>query len=129
MQHLGFVLLQLDEAARHIADGRLGQLRLALLLLDNAAEIQMDRFISGQLGHERMRERIRSTAIDLGASQDPNLDPNLQDLLRWEPLSERKKKELDKFFDEKVRFLVRRYKTLDPGLGESLCFLHRYRNE
>jgi hypothetical protein len=45
LQTLISVVFQLDEAKRYIQDGRLQQLRVALLLLDNAAELQMDRRI------------------------------------------------------------------------------------
>jgi hypothetical protein len=37
------VLFQLDEARRYLEDGRLERLHLALLILDSAAEIQLDR--------------------------------------------------------------------------------------
>ena len=45
MRFLGYLLFQLDEARRYIEDGRPEHLRLAFLLLDNAAEIQMVRRI------------------------------------------------------------------------------------
>jgi hypothetical protein len=41
MQFYSYVLFQLDEARRHIEDGRPEHLRLSLLLLDNCAEMQM----------------------------------------------------------------------------------------
>ena len=43
MQRLTSILFQMDEALRHIGDGRIERLRLAMLLLDNAAELQIDR--------------------------------------------------------------------------------------
>lgn len=59
MQRLLFVLFQLDEARRYIEDGRLPHLRLALLLLDNTAEIQMDRRIQDNWQRDVLRERLR----------------------------------------------------------------------
>jgi hypothetical protein len=48
MKFLSYLLFQIDEARRYIEDGRLEHLTLALLLLDNAAEIQMDRRIKAE---------------------------------------------------------------------------------
>ena len=64
MQTLISVVFQLDEAKRYIQDGRLQQLRVALLLLDNAAEIQMDRRIQLDRQRDEPREKIRRQAIE-----------------------------------------------------------------
>jgi len=67
MQTLTYVLYQLDEAMRYIDGGRLEQLRLALVLLDNAAELQLDRRCRDERQSEDLRERIRTQAITMGA--------------------------------------------------------------
>lgn len=46
MQAFVFVLFQIDEACRYLLDRRLEQLRLALLLLDNAATEYASKFKS-----------------------------------------------------------------------------------
>ena len=126
MQFLNFVLLQLDEACRHIKDGRLAQLRIALLLLDNAAEIQMERCASDNLMHETMRERIRHTALQIPEGQRGE---HLQKLADWEPLTYRAKRSVYRNFDDKVKYLSERTKQLDTRLAGPLIYLHRYRNE
>jgi hypothetical protein len=126
MQHLLYVLFQLDEARRHILDGRLERLRLALLLLDNACEIQLDRQVQAELMSERMREKLRSHALQIPAAHRA---AHLSELATWEPLSTRQKKRLEKYFDEKVRYLAERWSKLDPRLVDPLRHLHGYRNE
>jgi hypothetical protein len=126
MRHLQLVLFQLDEARRYIEDGRIPQLRLALLLLDNAAEIQMDDYIRGELARDEFKEGLRAQVTELPASA---IDPILAALLSWKPLSRRERREVDRVFDEKVRFLTERSTKLDARLAAPLVYLHKYRNE
>lgn len=124
MQRLLYVLFQLDEARRYIEDGRLERLRLALLLLDNAAEIQMDRQIQTDLIHEEMRERLHKQVLQIAATERP---ANLNELAQWEPLTHSEKARIERFFDEKVKHLSERWSRLDSRLAEPLKYLHRYR--
>jgi hypothetical protein len=127
MKFLSYLLFQLDEARRYIEDGRLEHLRLAFLLLDNAAEIQMDHCIKHDLQHEEMRERLRNNIFSTPSQDD--LPPILQELVDWVPLSRSEKSKLDRLFDEKVDYMVGRGKHLHTGVAAPLKYLHRYRNE
>lgn len=127
MQHLTYVLYQVDEACRYIEDGRLEQLRLALLLLDNAAELQVERRVRDYLQSENMRERIRSQVLRIPRTADER--GTLGELRDWRPLTASQKRRLDRNFDQKLRFLSERHDTLDPRLAKPLSYLHRYRNE
>jgi hypothetical protein len=126
MQFLSYVLLQIDEACRQIQDGRLAQLRIALLLLDNSAEIQMHRCATEQLLHEEMRERIRNRALEIPEGQVPD---TLLDLVRWVPIDTKRKQAIHRYFDEKVQYLTERAGQLDARLAAPLSYLHKYRNE
>lgn len=126
MRRLQYILLQVDEARRFLSDGRLGHLRLALLLLDNAAELQLDREIQDRLMHEGLTERLRHTVLQIPRDR---VDGPLADLLHWEPLSKHDKRRLDRLFDEKVNQLADRWNELDRRLVGPLIYLHRYRNE
>ena len=126
MQRVVYVILQLDEAGRFIRDGRLEHLRVALLLLDNAAELQLDRKIQERLMHERFREKLRHTILQLPRDR---VSGTLSDLLAWQPLSKDDKRKLDRTFDEKVKQLADRWNELDRRLAGPLIYLHRYRNE
>jgi hypothetical protein len=126
MQFLCYVLLQIDEAFRLIQDGRLAQLRIALLLLDNAAEIQMKRFATDRLSYEETQERLKSEVLSI---PEDKRTPTLQDLVLWQPLSTKEKRAVRRYFDEKVRYLAERAKEQDSRLAAPLWYLHQYRNE
>jgi len=126
MQFLSYVLLQIDEACHHIQDGRLAQLRVALLLLDNSAEIQMDRCVTEHLMHEEMRERIRNRALEIPEGQLPD---TLLDLVTWIPIDTKRKQAIHRYFDEKVQYLTERTQQADVRLAAPLSYLHKYRNE
>jgi hypothetical protein len=126
MQTLTYVLYQIDEALRYIAGGRLEQLRLALLLLDNAAELQVDRRVREERGSEDLLERIRSQAIAVGAIPSA---PGLEELAAWEPLTAAAKKRIERLYDAKLEYLVSGKPALDQRVANVLSYLHRYRNE
>ena len=103
MQLLLFVLFQLDEARRYIEDGRLPHLRLALLLLDNAAEIQMDGRIQSNWKRDVIKERLRELSLEVPPE---HLTEYLRELTQWTPLTRSEKYKIEKFFDEKIAYLV-----------------------
>jgi hypothetical protein len=84
LQTLISIVFQLNEAKRCIQDGRLQQLPVALLLLDNAAEIQMDR------QRDEPREKIRGQAMRLEAEAKEqgitvpfSSSPEIEKLIEW----------------------------------------------
>lgn len=127
MQHLSYVLFQVDEACRYLEGGHLEQLRLALLLLDNAAELQVERRVRDYIQSENLRERIRSQVLRIPRAADER--GTLGELRDSRPLTASQKRRLDRNFDEKLRFLSERHNTLDSRLAKLLSYLHRYRNE
>lgn len=132
MQRLTYIVFQLDEALRYIDDGRIERLRLALLLLDNAAELQLDRRVRDHLAIEEVNERTREQTIlltGLVPESRAELPAILAEIVAWEPLTKAQKRAVDRYFDEKLRFLSERYKDLDPALARVISYLHRYRNE
>jgi hypothetical protein len=126
MQFLSYVLFQLDEACRYINDGRLAQLRVALLLLDNAAEIQLARCAEQHLMHETMRERIRALAVEIPKDKRGE---DLEEITVWQPLTYSEKRAIDRNYDDKIRYLSERVNQLDTRLTKPLSHLHKYRNE
>jgi hypothetical protein len=132
MQRLTYILFHLDEALRYIDDGRIERLRLALLLLDNAAELQLDGRVRDHMAIEEINERTREQTVlitELMPESRAELPGLLTEIVAWEPLTKAQKRALDRFFDEKLRFLSERYTTLDPSLAKIISYLHRYRNE
>lgn len=127
MQRLTYVLYQMDEARRYLEGGRLEQVRLALLLLDNAAELQIDQRVTDELTHENLREQIRERARTLGIPKGRSEE--LDELADWQPLTAKEKDRLSKFFPAKLDYLSKRHHVLDPGIAAVLGYVHNYRNE
>ena len=72
----------MDEARRYLEGGHPEQLRLALLILDNAAELQLDRRTEHELTSERLNERIRERALGIQSDERPE---SLRELTEWQP--------------------------------------------
>lgn len=127
MQFYSYVFFQLDQARAYIKDGRPEPLRLALLLLDNCAEMQMAEHIRNEMAHEWTRERIQRSYRGVVPEDDPS--PIVQEVYAFQPLTAKQKQRIDRFFDDKLRYMVDRSKSLTKALADSLQHLHRYRNE
>ena len=123
MQTLQFVLLQMDEAARHARDGRLPQLRIALLLLDNAVEVLLHRWAEGELIHDAMTRRLHENAKRWMA---PDSFLEAFDISGLLPPNDEHK--VLRFFDRLLSYAVRK-KVIEPEIADALSHLHRYRNE
>ena len=126
MKGLSGILFQVDEACRFVEDGRQEPLRVALLLLDNAVELQMDRAIRAELSDADFREKLRTSALEIPDAERP---PDLQWLIDWRPLTRKQKALIDRNFNEKVDFLASLPGKLDPAIRAPLKHLHEYRNQ
>jgi len=84
------------------------------------AEVQLDARARQELGHEELREAIRSSALRIPEAERPD---HLRKLTAWKPLSKAQKRELERYFD------AERHDILDTRLARVLSYLHRYRNE
>lgn len=126
MEFLNTVLLQIDEGCRHVADGRLAQLRLALLLLDNVAEIQMQRCATDHIWRELSQEKMKNFALQIPVDRQSEY---WKELVEWQPLTYNDKLNISRNFDDKAKYLSGRVSVLDSRLVGPLIYLHRYRNE
>jgi hypothetical protein len=126
MKRLSTILFQLEEACRLIDDGREDHLRLALLLLDNAAELQMDWAVRHEMLWAESRERMRQMALEVPAQERP---PSLQELVEWQPLAKSQRAAIDRYFNEKVDYLSKLPEKFSPALAAPLKYLHKYRNQ
>lgn len=130
MDRLEQLVVHIEEALRLARAQDVARLRLALLLLDSAAELMLHRAVV----RERQMEPIERNLLEiydrmLGAGQELPAE----DLQRKRDLEERlptlsQAKKIDKYFDEKAKFLRRRG-LLDPAQVRVLQKLHEYRNE
>ena len=126
MKQYSTILFQLDESCRLIEDGRDEHLRVALLLLDNAAEIQMDWAIRVEQQFAAWQEQSRELALQIPASERT---PRMQELVDWQPLTKTQRRAIDRFFNAKVDFLSSIPEQFNPAYAAPLKYLHGYRNE
>ena len=124
LEQLEIVAVQLDECRRLIEQGRAAQLRVALLLIDNAAELIMRRQIvqATEYNHlwKKYPESLDLPEDDKARVAIHNMAGNYVD--------DKRLYEIEKHFPKKVAFLVERG-IIDRALGDSLNKLHDYRNE
>ena len=136
MQVLVNVIFQIDEARRYILDGRLQQLRLSLLLLDNAAEILMDHRVQTDRENSAVSVRLKERAIEINEmARDQSLpdifesSPELKALLDVPTQTKEKREKIDRRHGDKVNFLAQSGGPLTQDLAGALKHLHTYRNE
>jgi len=102
-------------------------LRMALILLDNAAEILMYRKILSEFHYNEFYENLRGQAK---SAMPPDIfDKFITDHSVPEVIAEKNKKKILKYFDEKITFLSDAIGLIPSPSGAVLSSLHRYRNE
>ncbi len=131
MERLILIVEQLEESKRLILIGGIPQLRMALLLLDNAAELLMYRQVTEEFYSVLIWENLLRQWIEIQESErEPERKQKVQaeiDSIRPRIISDAQKRDIQKYFDEKVKFLVRK-DMIGHAEGEVLSAIHRYRN-
>lgn len=126
MERIKFIIEQIEECKNFILNGHTTQLRMAFVLLDNAAEILMHRKVVSDLSYNEMRRRMVDSA-------KRSLLP--EKFKEWEQQSDMtiisigKERQIKRYFDEKVKFLSVDHSDIPKSLAAVLNFLHKYRNE
>ena len=121
------LLFQIDEARRYISDGRLERLRLALVLLDNAAEMLLWTYIEDAFVRERWSERLKQQWEQM--AHLPDLPESAREALAFVPLSSKEKGRIRLLFEEKLKYVADRKAAIPNYLVAPLLHLHQYRNE
>lgn len=101
-------------------------LRVALMLLDNAAEVLLDRWIEKDLDSDELSERIQIRAREAGI---PETHPQFVELYQRRFLTSKEKRKVARLFDEKIRYVTQIKPMVALSTGAVLSHLHRYRNE
>ncbi len=118
MENVRLIYEQIEEAKRHLLKGSLLQIRLALILLDNAAELLMYRELQSRFSwdDERMPkwEPARKEWINAG------LGPKY---------TEDERKDAEDGFKPKLRILQHRLKKISEDDRKVLCVGHKLRCE
>lgn len=129
MRNLQIIAVQLLEAVKLLEAGSPEHLRLALILLDNAAELQLRWAALSELERDETYERMRRLVTDtIKRSPEEELPEPLREIATRKPLPEDFRSRLNRFFDDKVRYLTRKDNQVTVPLAETLRFLHEYRS-
>src|ERR1035437_10231572 len=113
---------EIDESKRLILGGSLSQLRMALLLLDNAVELIAERAIQSELRHSDVMNRIFRSLSDMPPG-DAKVD-ELKEKARQDLIEPDRRKRLKRYFDEKFLFLGERQRLEEP-IPRVLSAIHR----
>jgi hypothetical protein len=125
MERLVNIVEQIREAGRLLGLKSAPHARMALLLLDNAAEILMHRTVVNDLQHDDTWLRIIQSAKD---SLPANEAAAFIQQSRYKPIPPKHRKEIVRHFIPKVDFLIEQQK-LPEVVGQVVKALHRYRND
>ena len=125
MERLIYTVEQIHEAGNLLGLRSAPHARMALLLLDNAAEILMHRTIIDEL-------KFDDTWSDIFQAARASLPPDRADVLIEEsghkPIPPKQRKAMERLFIPKVDFLVQQQKV-PQAVGQVVKALHRYRND
>jgi len=125
MERLRRTVVQLEEAKRFIVDGEVARLRLAVILLDNAVEVMLQRRVSEDLGrantYARMLQKFPDGPLDAKGEA-------LRQEIAAETIPPARQKKVARYFGEKLTLLSENGE-LPSATARALRHLHDYRNE
>lgn len=130
MERLERLVVHIEEALRQGREKGEPQLRLALLLLDSAAELILHRAVQAKLTWQHVDAQMLA-ALDRAQAQGAQLsdeDRARQAELRKKVLSKSQRRTLKRNFDAKAEYLVAQG-DLPVATARALRKVHEYRNE
>jgi hypothetical protein len=127
MEQLERTVVQLWEAKRLAAWGDIAHGRLALLLLDNAAEMSLMRTAQASLIYADMYNNMAYLVRDV--EPDDEMGQDLKKKIEAGTISKTRKKQVERSFDALVDYVFENEDfDLPVEFAECLKILHRYRN-
>jgi hypothetical protein len=127
MEQLERTVVQLWEAKRLAAWGDIAHGRLALLLLDNAAEMSLMRTAQASLIYAEMHNDMAYLLRDVEPDDETGQD--LKKKFEAGTISKRRKKQIERSIDALVDYVFEKEDfDLPVEFAECLKILHRYRN-
>lgn len=129
VERLELLAVHIDEALKMSQNSDPPRQRLALLMLDSAAELMMFREVSYLLAMERYPRSMLALAEQVRRRGESNeWADEIVDKYRAQVLSPKKLRDINQHFDAKAKYLVAN-SLIDPRLARVLRKLHSYRNE
>jgi hypothetical protein len=126
MRRLAQTAVQLEEAKRFVLAGDVPHLRLALILLDNAVEVVMQRAVGDELEHawfySRLLERLPLGPLDADGER-------MRSEFQAHVVPDKRAQKVRRFFGEKLTFLATERDRIPRPIARVLRHIHDYRNE
>lgn len=134
MRQFTVILEQINQSKNLILENDTSSLRMALILLDNAAEILMYRTVLSEFRDNEIYGKICEMDRKLREQAKSALPSDIFDKFLTEHalpeiLEENKKRKILKYFDEKITFLCDTCGLIPSPVRAVLSSLHSYRNE
>ena len=131
MDKTELIVSQIEEAKRFLKFNKISYDRMSLLLLDNVSEILMNRIIHDEYSSDEIKCRLKAVIGDFTPEQkeEAKNDKYLKPIIQYKPLSEKLKKKINGYYDEKLKFLSVDRNYINKTLASVLSYLHHYRNE
>ncbi len=127
MDQLERTVVQICEAKRLAAWGDIPHGRLALLLLDNAAEMSLTRTAEASMIYAEMYNGMAYVLRNVGPNDE--VGQRLKGEIEAETISKKRKKQIERNFDALVDYVFEGKEfALTAEYAECLKILHRYRN-
>jgi len=126
MERVFGVVDQIEQAKKFIATDKIPFLRMALLLLDNAAEVLMYRKVENEFLWDDSHKKLFEYAKQ---SLSGNQFEEWNEKSKINIINAKRKKVILKYFDEKVKFLSEDRTFIKQPVAMVLSSFHRYRNE
>ena len=124
MQRIITTIYQIEECKKLILKGDITSLRMAFVLLDNAVELLMHRRIKSDLAFNEMWVKLDSSSKSCMPKEEYE---------KWRKerkiVEPKRIKLIDRFFDEKTKFLSEDHSHMSKPMASTLRSLHKYRNE
>ncbi|MGW6943793.1 hypothetical protein ACWGF3_32960 [Streptomyces xanthophaeus] len=129
MERTELIVVQLEEAKRLMQVGRVPQLRIAFILLDNAVEVLVHRLTESALAHQEWlgRALAQLKKVEPPESHADFLQKQIREL-EGEAIPRSKIKDIERNFEAKVSYATSLNIVPSPLLPV-LTKLHQYRNE
>jgi hypothetical protein len=126
MRKIALIIDQIDHCKQLILKNETVGLRMAFILLDNAAETLMYRKVLDQLGwnefYEKLMDQVKKLPPDL-------FERYMKENTIPEIIETKRKRRTLQYFDEKVAYLSQTYSMIQKPTAAVLSSLHHYRNE
>jgi hypothetical protein len=128
MDKVAQVVDQIEESKRLIQIGKLSDLRMALILLDNVAEVLMHRRAESEIAWSDHWEYDLKRMESWQHAQDPHF-LEYKTEVAGRVISSPHKREIRQTFEAKPKFLSEDRHEIEEFLARTIGIIHRYRNK